>query len=75
MCSHTTTCALILLCVLILVDKRPHTTMCPHTHTTMCPDTPELPAAFNEKIDMYAKEEALVFDGLDFMAVSGSSLL
>eukprot|EP00802_Teleaulax_amphioxeia_P013124 Tamp_13172.p1 GENE.Tamp_13172~~Tamp_13172.p1 ORF type:complete len:390 (+),score=114.23 Tamp_13172:56-1171(+) len=29
----------------------------------------ELPEAFNEKLDVYAKEEALVFDGLDFMAV------
>jgi len=29
----------------------------------------ELPEAFNEKLDKYAEEEALVFDGLDFMAV------
>ena len=29
----------------------------------------ELPAAFNEKIDKYIEEEALVFEGLDFMAV------
>lgn len=29
----------------------------------------ELPDAFNEKLDRYAEEKAIVFDGLDFMAV------
>jgi hypothetical protein len=61
MCPHTTICVLILLYV--------------SSYDYTCAHTPELPAAFNEKIDTYAKEEALVFDGLDFMAVSGSSLL